>query len=336
MERDNDSPMNDPQPPSTNLPAQPENSTTEWDNLYAIMPLSVWFKAENTLFVLEISRWVPESSYMSRLHQAISSFQLTTPTGSNVEHSNVAGASAENPIVLQNVTKAEMDTFVEYISIKRTWLNATAASTQQIARDDVMQCIKIARLWGLTSVESNLLLKLDLLKQTPAFQLYAALKFQDQSDIARVIRKLIYTPLNESDDLGLLPHKVYRQLTLARDAIVIQRSSIAALFPMIMRIDHGIPDHQRCILSCYDLWRTHIAEPLLGSQATTLSCRDTLIKALDKSVIINKACAKHMQGDLLGNSDWKDTWNQEGIILNGSLDVIMAAFNQDEDEISFT
>lgn len=169
-------------------------------------------------------------------------------------------------------------------------------------------------------MEEKFIYQLDLASQSAALQLYVAVEFKKRTPLlSDVLNQLVFTPLNVSDGLERVPANLYRRLTRARDAIMIQRANIAAHFPSISRLDQ-CPQHDQCEIMCDYLWRVHLTKPLLKTQRPAKECRDSFIEAIKENDVIARACGDHLCHDITQFGKWKDRWDREEFILKDLIE----------------
>ncbi|KAF9037985.1 hypothetical protein BJ165DRAFT_1407925 [Panaeolus papilionaceus] len=203
---------------------QPSGEEEEvWDQLLCQMPLDAWFQVEDVVFSLEISRYITESAYMARLYQNAKDYLEAHP-----KPPCKPGVSKECPIVVNGIKKEDMNVFVGALQVNRSagcreW-GAASAKRRTYTKEEVTQCVALAQMWELTSVEEQFYHQLGLPGQSPAFRVYAAVKFNDESLLTiTTLRSLIFAPMNEppnASDLKRLTYDTYRAVTFARDAII--------------------------------------------------------------------------------------------------------------------
>lgn len=236
------------------------------------------------------------------------------------------------PIEVEGINKEQMMLFMEVLKIHRLafrihrfardlsyysrgW-NESPLKDKSYPNDLIMRCLELAQKWGLKSAERQFIQKLDIPAQSPAFRLYAAIKFKDESLLHGAVKTLVFTPLNKSQpDLSLLSFKVYRALTLARDAIMVQRAAIAAHFPTIANVNDVHHRHDDCEITCDHLWQLHVTTDLLRGDVPAPNARDSFLEALADSDDINPGCKDHLRTDLTTFPDWEVAWGNESAIL---------------------
>ncbi|PPR05755.1 hypothetical protein CVT24_006699 [Panaeolus cyanescens] len=277
-----------------------EDSPPTYGTLYAKMPLDAWFQAGDSLFNLEMSRFIDESDFFKGLYDKILENHQVINQGSPVPP--ILGSLPTKPIVLESVSAKTMENFLAFITVKWQW--AATGSNNNYSQDEMLECIALAQQWGLTSVEHKFFEHLALPTQSPALRLYASLKFKTNYLKADDLRRLVFTPLNDSKDLKMLPPKLYRALTVARDAIVQQRSAIAAFFPTIHNMSKGPHNHNTCEAMVDHLWQLHLTTPLLTTSEASLISRDSFLAALTSDDTIHKGCREQLVVDLTEDEGW--------------------------------
>ncbi|KAF9053243.1 hypothetical protein BJ165DRAFT_1523954 [Panaeolus papilionaceus] len=259
--------------------------------------------SEDVVFSLEISRYVSQSAYMEKLYQnskehleALSA--QSESTAQTVQNVDKPGVSQECPILVDGVSKADMNAFVGVLHVQREW-GASRFKGKAYSKDEIMQFVRLAQRWELTSIEEQFYRLLGLPGQTPAFRL-----------------SLVFQPINKSpSELRRLTYEVYRAVTFARDAIMVQRAAIAAHFPTIPKIDDRTHTHSVCVDKCFYLWRVHITKPLLEGQEPAVDARDSFVEAMAKENLMNRGCREHMRVDLVNHPDWETRWGKEDYVL---------------------
>ncbi|KAF9037150.1 hypothetical protein BJ165DRAFT_1532541 [Panaeolus papilionaceus] len=298
--------------PEQPLPAQVQS--LQWHNLYSCMPLYSWFEVDNSVFCVDVSRYVDESAYMASLYKDLQDYQDAKSRGPGPEPSK-PGVLQSFPIKVDGVNKEQMALFIEVIKIHREW-NESPLKDESYPNDLIMRCVELAQRWDLKSAEQQLVRKLDIPAQSPAFRLYAALKFRDESLLHGAINALVFTPLNKSQpDLGLLSFKVYRALALTRDTIMVQRAAIAGHFPTIPDVGDVTHRHDDCEINCDHLWQVHVTTDLLCSNVPAPEACDSFLNALADCDAINPGCKEHLRSDLETCDDWVIAWGNETSIL---------------------
>ncbi|KAF9050619.1 hypothetical protein BJ165DRAFT_1578135 [Panaeolus papilionaceus] len=224
-----------------------------WDRLLCQMPLDAWFQVEDIVFSLEISRYITESAYMASLYRNAKEYLEANP-----KPPCKPGVSKECPITVNGVKKEDMNVFIGALQVNRhkhtlrhtgcrDW-GAASAKSKGYSKEEVTQCVVLAQMWELTSIEEQFYHQLGLPDQSPAFRIYAAVKFKDEKLVSiSTLRSLVFVPVNEppnATDLKRLTYAAYRAVTFARDAIMAQRAAIAAHFPTIpkaQRLHRPVP-----------------------------------------------------------------------------------------------
>ncbi|KAF9051907.1 hypothetical protein BJ165DRAFT_1524805 [Panaeolus papilionaceus] len=284
-----------------------------WDQLLCQMPLDAWFQVEDVVFSLEISRYITESAYMAGLYCNAKEYLEMHPTPPHK-----LGVSKECPIVINGVKKEDMNLFVGALKVSREW-GAGSAKGKHYTKEEVTQCIALAQMWELTSLEEQFYRQLDLPDQSPAFRIYAAVKFKDVKLVSiPTLRLLVFTPMNEPpnvSDLKRMTYDMYCAVTFARDTIMTQRAAIAAHFPTITKINDQDHRHSVCIEKCHLFWRTHLTKLLLEGREPAIDAQESFIEAMWDESTMNQACKKHLISELMKNADWKTRWGKEDYVL---------------------
>ncbi|PPQ87382.1 hypothetical protein CVT24_000080, partial [Panaeolus cyanescens] len=168
-----------------------DQSPPTCDVLYSNMPLDAWFQAGDSLFNLELSRYLRDSTYIEELyndilqnHKAIQQAAHTPP---------IPGSLPTCPIVLNGVSDQTMRNFLEYLTVKWKW--GATVDSNKYSEDETLDCISLAQRWGLTFLEQDLFDSLNLPSQSPALRLYASLKFKTNYLEQDDLRTLVFTPL---------------------------------------------------------------------------------------------------------------------------------------------
>ncbi|KAF9032586.1 hypothetical protein BJ165DRAFT_1534998 [Panaeolus papilionaceus] len=272
-------------------PLAPQSQPAQWDDLYSRMPLYGWFKVEGDVFCLDISRYIDESLYMASLYKDLQDYHVTKPGGSEAPKPGVLQTC---PIDVQGINKEQMILFMEVLKIHRGW-------NESPLKD---------------KTERQFIKKLDIPAQSPAFRLYAALKFKDESLLHSAVNTLVFTLLNKSQpDLSLLSFKVFRALTLAQDAVMVQRAAIGSHFPMIANITDVKHRHDDCEITCDHLWQLHITTDLLRGDKPAPNAHDSFLGALADSDDINPGCKDHLRLELTTLPEWEVAWGNESTIM---------------------
>ncbi|KAF9054854.1 hypothetical protein BJ165DRAFT_1399994 [Panaeolus papilionaceus] len=298
-------------------PGAADVESSDWDELLSQMPLDAWFQVEDVVFSLEISRYVSQSLYMATLYKNSMDFHNAMQSGSTTPTVK-PGVSQECPIMVEGVTKEQMDAFMGALRVQRAreW-GKSPLKGHSYSKDNIAQFVRLAQKWELTLIEEQFYRLLGLPGQTPAFRLYAAVKFKDESLLTiRMLRSLVFLPLNKNpSDLKLLTPDVYRAVTFARDAIMVQRSAIAVHFPTIPNIEDVPHSHYVCVERCFMHWQVHIAKPLVERLDPAVEARDSFARALVNDDLVNQGCREHMRSDLVRHPDWETRWGKEDYVL---------------------
>ncbi|PPQ76332.1 hypothetical protein CVT24_008498 [Panaeolus cyanescens] len=307
--------------------AEAERSVhSTFNPLYALMPLDGWFQADDKLFNLDLSRYAHESQILKDLYNQILQNREAIKRDRRVPP--VKGSFPTDAIVLDGVDGKLVDRFLDFLKIQRrviSFLEWISTTVEVYTTEEIVGCISLARRWGLASVEEEFFKKLALPNQTPALRLYASVRFQKNYLDPHDLRRLVFTPLNDlkqRQDLSSLSYKVYRELTLARDAIMTQRANIAATFPTAPDACTTVHNHDTCEIMVDHLWQLHIATPLLTTTEGALESRESFINAVSSEDTIAQECRDHLVSDLTENADWEKRWNKEDVILRAFKGII--------------